>query len=1055
MSTNNGLKICTFNAKCDDLDYKCCIKKSYCADECGDMDHTSFPDSLVATMIAIAILPHKADVYNIQNVKNECVVKHLVKEICRVKSITDKFSNIDYLSRPSIAQEFLTAACELSTLTGLCKDGAMVRDALLQCNKYKLNYLGDMTNLYLEDRRDEFMRVVLMYTGISNYDAYFNGTSLTLVKKELCICPEVKIIPGVESIVLFFEYNNKRFINPNVNLGDMGFSLEELGCKKDLVDRLTCFLAEYKDCGAVVMTGVLGDLDYDTPQLLFKGDALIPEVLQRLSAKNSFDNIVPSDFPTDLDDNIYGLLEYFLKTCNAEHIPYSWLLQYLRLKGCQKCCLYNLVCKDKSRCDDLCPPVSVTEITDCMKGCSKPYQPVIVPCNRSAMRRKMKKCDKTSNINVCCDAPKRPCPPKKTKCGECRERVCEDVCKASDCCKVPLRECEDCNSETCEIVFKEPYQCPCKDSKYLVDVDVCEDLCKKKACCDSCAHGGECEGDKNVCCDESDKCVKFCDPVSVLKRECCLYNAMDKVTDVNDRFTGFHDHFNRCLDCKFPKGIFQAWATCQKYEVPRKPSRMVDNNSELLALDHILVSECLKGDITEAKLSELCFEKCGVPFSPEVLASTSGKLNAYPTIAKLPFKVGGRGVPIQSLVDKVGSVDGAEELVDLVVTPDYSGAVLKSFFTHRVFCININCPHPVGKECKVSCAESLHSLGLTGLWSALCRFGKKTVCVDDFAAVCLDKHPFFCDLFYDKVTSKFQRKDAKTRFLKAFDACVPNNVLAYCLKKECLCEEEFYSHLLDIYACTENKEKFIITIGFMEAVVKYIKINKLEDSVIGSGSDAGSQSEYDIVKDGIEKLFFYLDNCFSGSVKVALLLSLLSGLQGSECGIVNTVINGIVNLATDGNSNGSEAEGDLFADLSTLSTLIANLNDYIYTNCAVMNILIEQVCRAIDTTGIYSEVLTTLVMKNGGQITEDDIEEGFLELTDLVIGNVPFLDDDKRDEIYELYYNLARGSGNCRDFVCKLLEYIEPSAALQTVMALAAQDMKTNVDEWKESQNNA
>src|SRR5947199_72961 len=84
MPINNRLKVCTFNAKCDKYDYKCCIKDTCDKRKCGP----EIPESLLAALISIAILPQKADIYNIQNVRSKGVVEHLLKEIARVRNIT-------------------------------------------------------------------------------------------------------------------------------------------------------------------------------------------------------------------------------------------------------------------------------------------------------------------------------------------------------------------------------------------------------------------------------------------------------------------------------------------------------------------------------------------------------------------------------------------------------------------------------------------------------------------------------------------------------------------------------------------------------------------------------------------------------------------------------------------------------------------------------------------------------------------------------------------------------------------------------------------------------
>jgi hypothetical protein len=870
------------------------------------------------------------------------------------------------------------------------------------------------------------------------------------VRKELCICPEVKTIDCLDSLVIFFEYNGKRFINPNVNLGDMGFSLSELGCKKDSVDKLTKFLDEYKNCGSVVMSGVMGDIDYDTPQLLFRGDGLVPEVLQRLTSKNTFDEIVPSDFPSDIDDTLYDLLEYFLKTCNAEHVPYSWLLQYLRLKGCQKCCLYKLVSIEKTNCVDSCPKVSVKEIRDSMRGSGEKKQTVVMSGNMSQMRKIMNNKDKMSKSSEPCKSNKSHVlsKPKKSFESECKV-TCDDKCK------VPLRKCEECNEQTCEYTFKEPYECPCKDSKYMVKVDTCENVCDEKPCCGSCTNDDDCE---DVCVEK--QCVKFCDPLSVLKRECRLYNAMNNIVDVTNRYTGFHDHFNKHLDCKFPKGIFQAWVSCKDYEKPKKPSRVVDNNSELLALDHILVSDCLKDDIAKAELSELCFEKCGIPFSPDLTMNDPKKINARPTITNIPSNI--RGYISDSLLD-LGSAIGDTKLT---TTPDYSGAVLKSFFTHRQFCITINCPPPSGKECKFNCTESLHKIGLSGLWHSMCRFGKSNVYVSDFADIYLDKHHFFCDLFYDKVVSKFGQKTLESRLERSYGSC-KDNVLAYTLKKDFLCEDEFYTHMLDIYSCAENKEKFTITIGFMEALVKYMKVCATESD------------KTDIrLKTSITQLFTFLDSCFSGTVKVGLIMEAFSGSVGEE----------FVKFFNSGNSEGPK--GNIFDDLSGLNELLIKLNDFIYTNCSVMAILIDQVCRSLDCVNVYSRSITFLVMSGDGRaINNTDIDEHLLHITEEVFAGVitSFInkigkdcnttvcettsettceitctfettcetDSESSEIVYNLYLQLIKGEvTNCRDVICQILECVNPSDMLQTVMTLASVNVEEIMDEIEEGITN-
>jgi hypothetical protein len=547
MSPNNGLKVCTFNAKCDEVDYKCCIKDT-CFDN-GCEKFKGIPDSLLAALISITILPSKADIYNIQNVRNKCVVEHLIKEIFRVKHITDKIKPDDCCVTADFAF-MMDIACELNAFTGLCDDAVAVKDALSCCKICDLDYV-DTT--FLQECRGYFgddspkgssiQRVykdVLKYKGVDEYNAYYNGNCLSLVKKSLCITPVTCEIECVDSLVMFFEHKERRFINVNVNLGDYANTIEDIGSKREKVEKIICFLRKYQDCGAIIMSGYFGDFDYDTSQLLFKGDGEIPEIAQILLANGVTESPVPSDFPCELEAPIYEIMEFLLKTCHAEMIPYSWLLQYLRLKGYKKCCLYKLlqdkdkVCKRKcepERCDIKCKE----DCDDRRKGSNvRNVGEPFYGNNRSQLRNSFRKSDKSridnainngnnrvdantkdNNPNLtntlhnnlsynnnngrgvkCINEPTicdKPACVKAKRC--CCEKKCVKVCE--DKCQIEYKHCE-CEKPICEIRCREKEEDCCDDSKYRVRVDVCKNLCKKKPCCGSCAEGKECEGEQKV-----------------------------------------------------------------------------------------------------------------------------------------------------------------------------------------------------------------------------------------------------------------------------------------------------------------------------------------------------------------------------------------------------------------------------------------------------------------------------------------------------------------------------------------------------------------------------
>src|SRR5439155_1619580 len=126
-----------------------------------------------------------------------------------------------------------------------------------------------------------------------------------------------------------------------------------------------------------------------------------------------------------------------------------------------------------------------------------------------------------------------------------------------------------------------------------------------------------------------------------------------------------------------PKGMFQAWAMCEKYHKPCKTSRVIDNNSELLALDHFLVSDCLKNNIVGACLSDLCIEKCGKTAEHWIRHHKHNALVSTPYSGGI-FSEG-------NCLSCVGTLFTLPNTANNYVF-QYGGSVVKSFFTHRVYC---------------------------------------------------------------------------------------------------------------------------------------------------------------------------------------------------------------------------------------------------------------------------------------------------------------------------------------------------------------------------------
>jgi hypothetical protein len=1032
MPTNNGLKVCTFNAKCDHIDYKCCAKDVCYKNNCSDL--SDCPDSLIAALIAVTILPSKADIYNIQNVKNKCVVEHLLKEIARVKDIMDEVqcNSCDELTVPYLQ----SVACRLNEFPYLCDDGVKLKDILECCNICGLDYVdSECSAPGFKPNLPDLSSAVLKYKNVTEYNAYYSGTCLTLVKKPLCIVPETHDVPCVDSLVLFFKYNDKRFINVNINMGCLVNSFEDIGDRRCKVESLICFLKKYKDCGAILMTGPLGDLDYDVPQLLYRGDGVLPEIAQRALANGISVNPVPADFPCDLCDPVYEIMEYLLKTCHGDLVPYSWLLQYLRLKSCKKCNLTKLVtpapCKDKkcrsksksksnskSRCEKRCE-------VGCKKPCCFKSSPDYYlhygrNNNRAQLRNKMRHSDRSNGSNVShkkeshrndshrkderCGKEDRCSSKKESKhcevpaCVPGKLACCEPGCKKISCdtCCVEYKNCV-CDESRCEVICKAPFVCKCDKSKHRVNVDTCKDLCEKcnkKPCCESCAKGSGCEGNE-ICPPDSCDGYKYCDTLSVLKRELCLHNSLDNIADVNNRYTEFIDHFNRCLDCKYPKGMFQAWAMCNDYEQPCKQSRVIDNNSELLALDHFLVSDCIKNNIVTACLTDLCIEKCGkdvnvlianqkqngmasIPYTDGVLDDTGDSSNCPPNLAGIVANFGN---------NKPNNY-----------TFQYGGSLVRSFFTHRVYCITLDFPH-MKKVCDVACGESLHGLGLTSLWSVICKPGCDDVDISVFERFGLDKHPYFKNYFWDCISRRICTKAscANDQLEDDFDVNLCDDNSLVCIqKRKRISEDEFYKLLLCVFSNTDTRDRFIVTIAFMECLYRTDKMkNLLSDNVCHLLNDTAL----------VKKLFVFLSKCFAESFAAAKFVDnnpFSKCNQGLTCRLTANVTEG-------------------------LAELIDALNFCLKENCLLMEVLHRHTVRALDC-----------IVGGCGGITTNACcgSEEQMSLTSTIVSAFACIPEEDKSMVIDVVNDLTCG-GDSKECVERLVEVLGGDCIVQILLTFA------------------
>lgn len=610
--------------------------------------------------------------------------------------------------------------------------------------------------------------------------------------------------------------------------------------KKLKVDSLVTFVKKYQDCGAVLLSGAFGDLDYDISQLLYRGDSLIPEIAQRLLANNMSGSPVPSDFPCELSDPLYEVMDFLLKTSHGDLVPYACLLQYLRIKNQKKSNLCKYLQKPKNKyCDS-----ESEKITYCIDDCKKypdnssfltQYTGVI---SRAELRNIARRADKSGDTRSSryIDSPANSCEKEceKTNPISTKKCCCEPkyVTSSENKCHVTVKKCQ-CDDSTCEIKCKQPYECDCDNSKYKVRVDPCKDLCKKNKSCypDMC----------------SDPCAnfKYSDTLSVLKRDLCLYNSLEKITDVNNRFTGFYDYFNKCLDCKFPKGVFQALVQCEEYQKSCKPSRVIDNNSELLALDHFLVSDCLKNNIVSACLSDLHIENCGTNVSQLIGDPRYNLINGL----------------VYSNTFIKGMTSGPDKITNTTnYTFQYAGSVVKSFFTNRVYCINFDFPL-VTKGCEVGCGETLHGLGLTSLWASMCKPQSDYVDITMFEKFGLDKHPYFRNFFWNSINRQSSAilSSSRNSFSENLNDC-HNESLISIQKAQFITEEQFYKHLLSVFSDVDSRDRFLVTISFMEALFRADQLKNLVEP-----ENCKLINDRDLIK----KLFSLLSQCFLEKISVA------------------------------------------------------------------------------------------------------------------------------------------------------------------------------------------
>jgi hypothetical protein len=289
---------------------------------------------------------------------------------------------------------------------------------------------------------------------------------------------------------------------------------------------------------------------------------------------------------------------------------------------------------------------------------------------------------------------------------------------------------------------------------------------------------------------------------------------------------------------------------------------------------------------------------------------------------------------------------------------DYSSGKVKAFFTNRVYCVTLDFP-PKRRKCEVSCDEPLHTLGLTTFWCALrnaaesedggITYNCKEECIDVsvFAKYKLDKHPYFRDFFWSCVENKFLNKpeeeDDNDAILNAIYSRCENKPLVCFSKNVNMCEEEFYKHLVNVLSNSDSRDRFVLTVGIMESVVR---------------TDNNSYNP--------ESLYRYIDVCVCNEVKVS---QYLSGVQKAVNNAVDnclakSLLPGVKlpEKTSDPDSCCDEVKWNLLCgNDNTLDNISAEMSAEMSKNCSLMDVLKRHAARLLDAEWELKNVVASIV----------------------------------------------------------------------------------------------
>jgi hypothetical protein len=193
---------------------------------------------------------------------------------------------------------------------------------------------------------------------------------------------------------------------------------------------------------------------------------------------------------------------------------------------------------------------------------------------------------------------------------------------------------------------------------------------------------------------------------------------------------------------------------------------------------------------------------------------------------------------------------------------------------------------------------------------------------------CLDTHPYFAPFFYNTLKNKFNSSGLQQRYNNAFNVCMEDGVALRFRKNDKITDCEFYEIMKCVYSNTD-RDRFIITLGYLEAVVKAIRNNDIPNANCAA----------------INQLYDFLDICYTN--KLAL----------------NEYLNSYLNIAGDVVTSGIDT--DTISNVSILvAEMIAILYPYLEENCRVMEILIQRAAEAFDQATYNGTPITALSPAN-------------------------------------------------------------------------------------------